>query len=82
MFVDMSRFLRDLCLPRQAVNVMTTMLPRIESAMIPDITRGARSLPKTSEKKRVAISRLLFRRWSKSTAQNCVGVSGLCVMLW
>ena len=44
--------------PREAVNVMTSKLPKIEAAMIPDITRLARSPPNTDPKKTVAISNL------------------------
>ena len=57
-------------LPLQAVKVITTMLPKIDSAIIPDITRGAVSLPNTSEKNRVAMSRFAFSRWSNETAHN------------
>lgn len=37
---------------------MTTILPNIETAMIPAITRGAISGPKTAPKKTVAMSSL------------------------
>lgn len=43
-------------LPREAVKVMTTMLPKMENAMIPDIIREAVALPKTISKKREATS--------------------------
>ena len=42
--------------PRAAVKVITMMLPKIEIAMMPDITLGATSEPKASRKKSVAIS--------------------------
>ncbi len=43
--------------------------------MIPDITRGAVSLPKTSLKNSVAMSRFLSKRWSTETAQSFTSVS-------
>ena len=49
---------------------MTIILPKIESAIIPDMTRGAVSLPKTSEKNRVAISELASSRRSNETAHS------------
>ena len=49
---------------------MTTILPKIEKAMIPDTTRGAKSLPKTSLKNTVAMSRLSYSRSSTEITQN------------
>ena len=45
-------------LPPEAVRAMTTMLPKIEAAMIPDNNRGARSPSNTAPKKTVAITNL------------------------
>ena len=45
-------------LPLEAVKVMTTIFAKIQAAIIPDITRGARSPPNTAPKKTVAISSL------------------------
>lgn len=45
-------------LPLEAVNVMITIFPKIDSAMMPDMTRGAAALPKTSLKNSVAMSRV------------------------
>ena len=49
---------------------MTTMFPNNDNAMIPDITRGANSFPKTSWKKIFAISRLVPRTLSLGTAHS------------
>ena len=46
------------------------MLPKIANAMIPDMTRGAVSLPKTSVKNKVAISVLASSRVSTETAHS------------
>ena len=54
---------------------MTTMFPKIEKAMMPDTTRGAKSLPKTSLKNTVAMSRLSYSRSSSETAQSYDHVS-------
>ena len=42
--------------PLDAVKVMTTILPNMEKAMKPDMTRGAKLVPNTSLKKTVAMS--------------------------
>ena len=44
--------------PLEAVNVITTTFPKIENAMIADITRGATRGPKIAPKKTVAMSSL------------------------
>ena len=49
---------------------MTIMLPKIDSAIIPDMTRGAVSLSKTSEKNKVAMSELPSSRRSNETAHS------------
>ena len=48
--------------PLHAVKVMTTMFPKIQKAIIPDMTRGAMLLSKTSLKNTVAMSRFSFNR--------------------
>lgn len=53
---------REQHVPLDAVKVMTTMIPKIQKAIIPDMTRGATSLPKTSLKNTVAMSRFSFNR--------------------
>ena len=55
---------------------MTTMFPKIEKAMIPDTTRGAKSLPKTSLKNTVAMSRLSYSLSSTDITQSYKDVSG------
>ena len=54
---------------------MTTMFPKIEKAMIPDTTRGAKSLPKTSLKNTVAMSRLSYSCSFTETTQSYGDVS-------
>lgn len=54
---------------------MTTMLPKIENAIMPDITRGANSLPKTSLKNTVAMSRLSYSSSFNETAHSYGDVS-------
>lgn len=62
-------------IPLEAVKVITTMFPKIEKAIMPDITRGARSLPKTSLKNTVAMSRLSYSRSLTETAHSYRDVS-------
>jgi hypothetical protein len=62
-------------LPRDAVKVMTMILPKIDRAMTPAITRFAVSFPKTTEKNKTPISRLLFICCASDIAQNYVCVS-------
>ena len=57
-------------LPLDAVKVMTTMFPNMEKAMRPDMIRGAMSLPKTSLKNTVAMSKSWYSVWSTETAQS------------
>ena len=51
------------------------MFPKMENAMVPDITRGAISLPKISRKKTVAMSSSESSRLSNETAQSYTAVS-------
>ena len=46
------------------------MLPSIDSAIKPDMTRGAAFVPKTSAKNKVAISKLEFNLESNETAHS------------
>ena len=62
-------------IPLEAVKVMTTMFPKIEKAMIPDTIRGAKSLPKTSLKNTVAMSRLSYSRLSVEITQSYKDIS-------
>ena len=64
--------------PLDAVKVMTTMLPNIDSAIMPDMTRGAAFVPNTSVKNKVAMSSLVFNLWSNETAHSCA-VRKLCI---
>ena len=52
----MLKDIKSAVIPLDAVKVMTTILPNIENAMMPDMTRGAALVPNTSVKNRVAIS--------------------------
>ena len=61
--------------PLDAVKVMTTMFPKIQKAIMPDMTRGAMSLPKTSLKNTVAMSRFSVNRSSTDTAHSFFMVS-------
>ena len=54
---------------------MTTIFPKIEKAIMPAITRGATSLPKTSSKNTVAMSRLSYNRSFTETAHSYKDVS-------
>ena len=56
----MPKDIKSAVVPLDAVKVMTTILPKIENAMMPDMTRGAAFVPKTSVKNRVAISSSVF----------------------
>ena len=58
------------CLTLLAVNVMTKMLPKIEKAMMPAMTRRAVSLPKALAKKTVAMSKSLAKTSALGTAQS------------
>ena len=51
------------------------MLPKIEKAIMPDITRGANSLPNTSSKNTVAMSRLSYSRSFTDTAHSYNDIS-------
>ena len=64
-------------LPRHAVKVMTMILPKIDRAITPAITRSADSFPKTVEKNKAPISRLLFICCAFDTTQNFVFISQL-----
>lgn len=68
--------------PLDAVKVMTTMLPNIDRAMMPDITRGAIWFPKTSRKKTVAMSSSPSSRWSTETAQSYWSISQTLISPW
>ena len=61
--------------PLPAVKVITTMLPRMEKAMMPDITREAVLVAKSSWKSIVARSISLLMMISFLMAQNYFGVS-------
>ena len=67
-------------IPLEAVNVMTTILPKMEKAIMPDTTREAKSVPKTSLKNTVAMSRLSYSRSSTETAQSYEDVSAFMIL--
>ena len=58
--LELDAKIENAILPLDAVKVMMTILPSIDSAIMPDMTRGAAFVPKTSVKNKVAMSSSVF----------------------